>query len=84
MKFEPLVDEVYVVRVSTIDDSGQSKTIVANKSMVHGPISIRYPNIISQYVDVEIEADSSVLTDSLRAMQVAVGTTTYKKEGSYT
>ena len=84
MKFEPLVDEVYVVKVSTIDDSGQSKAIVANKSRVHGPISIRYPNIISQYVDVEIEADSSVLTDSLRAMQVAVGTTTYKKEGSYT
>jgi hypothetical protein len=31
IKFEPLVDDVYVVKVSTIDDSGESKTIVANK-----------------------------------------------------
>ena len=84
IKFEPLVDNVYIVKVSTIDDSGAQQTIVQDKAKIYGPISIRYTNVIQQYIDVEIEADSKVLTDELRAMQIQVGTTTYKKEGSYT
>lgn len=84
IKFEPLVDEVYVVRVQTVDDSGESKSIIDNKQKIYGPMQIRYSNIISQYIEVEVEADASILTDELRAVQVQVGTTTYKKEGSYT
>ena len=84
IKFEPLVDEVYVVRVQTVDDSGESKSIIDNKQKIYGPMQIRYSNIISQYIEVEVEADASILTDELRAIQVQVGTTTYKKEGSYT
>lgn len=84
MKFAPLVDDVYIVSVSTVDENGEHQQIVQNKSKIHGPIQIRYSNVIQQYIYVEIEADANILTDQLRAIQVAVGTTTYKKEGSFT
>lgn len=84
IKFEPLVSDVYIVSVQTVDENGEQKQILQNKSQIYGPMSIRYNNIIQQYIEVEIEADANILTDSLRAIQVSIGTTTYKKEGRYT
>lgn len=84
IKFQSVFEPLSVVRVSTVDDSGETQTIIGNKIMIQSPVSFRYDNIIQQYVDIELEGRDAMLADSLSQMDIQIGKTTYKKDGKFT
>lgn len=83
MTFSPNIVDVSILKVETINENGETITIYDTKTKLQSDISIRYDNVIQQYIDVEIECDPVFAKDDMHAMDISIGTTTYKKSGRF-